>query len=270
MSGFEHEVEVARKAALEAGRIIRHYYGRRDSYHISSKGKDSPVTNADMEADKAIWTILTQAFPQYGWLSEESVDDPKRLEHSRVWIVDPLDGTKEFIKGIPELAVAIALAEDGKPVVGVTYNPIKEEMYWAASGAGCHLGDRRVEVTHTNTLAGATLLASRSETSRGEWETYRGQFKTMPTGSVAYKLALVAAGAADGTFTRSPKSEWDIASGAALLAEAGGRFTDIEGNEVRLNQRDVTFKGLIGSNPLLYPILFELVKRSGPVRDNRA
>ena len=236
------ELALAKKAARAAGEILRGYW-RRGGYEIGSKGHDNPVTAADLEADRAIKNLLRDPFPGYGWLSEETADNDDRLKCRRVWIVDPLDGTKEFIKGIPEFAVAIALVEDGVPVLGVTYNPIKREMYWAARGVGCHLNTRRVRVTRTRTLKRATVLASRSETARGEWQVFRGMMKVSPTGSVAYKLAMVAAGKADATFTRSPKSEWDIASGAALVIEAGGTITDIKGREIRFNQRDREARG---------------------------
>ena len=109
------------------------------------------------------------------------------------------------------------------------------------------------------TLAHATVLASRSETRRGEWKTYAGKLAVKPLGSVAYKLALVAAGRADATFTRSPKSEWDIASGAALILEAGGRMTDIDGAELRFNRPSVKLKGFVASNGLLHEELEHLL-----------
>ncbi|MGA3228363.1 MAG: 3'(2'),5'-bisphosphate nucleotidase CysQ, partial [Candidatus Binatus sp.] len=240
-----------------AGEILRGYW-RRGGYEIGSKGHDNPVTAADLEADRAIKKLLRDPFPGYGWLSEETADNDDRLKCRRVWIVDPLDGTKEFIKGIPEFAVAIALVEDGVPVLGVTYNPIKRQMYWAARGVGCHLNTRRVRVTRKRTLKRATVLASRSETARGEWRGFRGMLKVSPTGSVAYKLAMVAAGKADATFTRSPKSEWDIASGAALIIEAGGTITDIKGREIRFNQRNVKLEGLIADNTALHAALMKV------------
>ncbi|HEY9157196.1 3'(2'),5'-bisphosphate nucleotidase CysQ [Candidatus Binatus sp.] len=251
------ELALAKKAARAAGEILRGHW-RRGGYEIGSKGHDNPVTAADLEADRAIKKLLRGPFPGYGWLSEETADNDDRLKCRRVWIVDPLDGTKEFIKGIPEFAVAIALVEDGVPVLGVTYNPIKREMYWAARGVGCHLNARRVRVTRKRTLKGATVLASRSETARGEWQAFRGVLKVSPTGSVAYKLAMVAAGNADATFTRSPKSEWDIASGAALVIEAGGVITDIKGREIRFNQRNVKLEGLIADNTALHAALMKV------------
>src|ERR1700690_1145640 len=155
------EVEYARKAALAAGEILLRYYGT--DYEIGSKGKNNPVTIADTEADSAIKAILTHAFPDYGWLSEETVDSAERLSKQRVWIVDPLDGTREFINKVPEFCVAIGLSDHGQPVVGVSYNPVTKEMFWSGRGMGCHLGDHRVTVTTTAELKEASVLASRSE-----------------------------------------------------------------------------------------------------------
>jgi myo-inositol-1(or 4)-monophosphatase len=256
-NGLTQQLALAKKAARAAGEILRGYW-RRGGYKIGSKGHDNPVTAADLEADRAIKQLLRDPFPAYGWLSEETVDNEDRLKCRRVWIVDPLDGTKEFINGIPEFAVAIALIEDGVPVLGVTYNPIKREMYWSARAAGCHLNTRRVKVTRTRTLKRATVLASRSETARGEWQGFQGMLKVSPTGSVAYKLAMVAAGQGDATFTRSPKSEWDIASGAALVAEAGGTITDIKGRALRFNQRNVKLEGLVADNRILHAALMKV------------
>lgn len=253
---FSREAACAREAALAAGEILKRYY--RGSYKIGSKGRDNPVTTADLEADRAIRERLTAAFPDYGWLSEETVDSDERLAKRRVWIVDPLDGTKEFIKGIPEFCVAIGLVDRGEPVAGVTYNPIKREMFWSARGLGCYLGKNRVRVTRTRMLHRASVLASRSETARGEWEVFRGTLKAVPTGSVAYKLAMVAGGLADATFTRSPKNEWDICSGAALIIEAGGTITDIDGRPLKFNRRRTKCAGLIASNGLLHPALVRI------------
>jgi len=258
---LKRELTLAKKAARVAGEILRSYW-KREGLKVGSKGHDNPVTQADLEADSAIKKLLRDPFPEYGWLSEETVDNDARLKCRRVWIVDPLDGTKEFINGIPEFSVAIALIEDGVPILGVTYNPIKREMYSAARGVGCHLNSHKVHVTRTRILKRATVLASRSETARGEWQVFHGMLKVSPTGSVAYKLAMVAAGKGDATFTRSPKSEWDIASGAALIMEAGGVITDIRGRELRFNQRNVKLEGLIADNRILHGALMKVAPHS--------
>lgn len=255
-----HELEAARAAALAAGEILRRHYRER-GYTIDQKGKDNPVTTADFEADHILKELLHGSFPHYGWLSEETADSPQRLERERVWIVDPLDGTKEFIKGIPEFVVAIALAEHGVPILGVTYNPIRDELFSGARGAGVLFNDKPVRVTERATLNNATVLASRSETSRGEWKAYEGEIKIDPIGSVAYKLALVAAGRADATFTLTPKSEWDVASGIALINEAGGRVTELDGSTIRFNRASVRLNGFIASNGPLQAHIERMIPR---------
>ncbi|MHB8383421.1 MAG: 3'(2'),5'-bisphosphate nucleotidase CysQ [Candidatus Binataceae bacterium] len=254
---LSRELALAKKAARAAGEILRGHWNR-GGYTIGSKGKDNPVTQADLEADRAIKKMLHEAFPEYGWLSEETADSAERLKRRRVWIVDPLDGTKEFINGVPEFCVAIALIEDGEPILGVTYNPIRREMFWGARGLGCHLNTKAVRVSRTRMLHRAKVLASRSEAARGEWQVFHGRLLVSPTGSVAYKLALVAAGKGDATFTRSPKSEWDIASGAALVALAGGTITDIRGRKLSFNNRNVKVSGLIADNTILHEQLIEV------------
>src|SRR5271170_1057306 len=263
-NAYDRELTVARDAAIAAGKILQRYF-RDGGYQIDSKGKNNPVTTADFEADSELKQILLDACPEYGWLSEETADNDDRLSRERVWIVDPLDGTKEFIKGIPEFVVAIALADHGVPVMGVSYNPIKDELFSGIPGMGCFLDGKPVTVSNTATLENSTILASRSETARGEWKAYEGRVTVRPIGSVAYKLALVAAGQADATFTLTPKSEWDIASGVALIIAAGGRVTDLNGGEVRFNRRDVRTPGFVASNGQLHAQLESML----PHRDRR-
>ena len=147
-------------------------------------------------------------------------------------------------------------------MLGLTYNPIKRELCWAARGAGCYLDDCPVHVTAAAGLTGSVVLASRSETARGEWAAYKDQIVAHPIGSVAYKLALVAAGKADGTFTASPKSEWDIASGVVLVIAAGGRVTDLHGGEVTFNRREVKTPGFVASNGHLHAEIERMLPRS--------
>jgi myo-inositol-1(or 4)-monophosphatase len=255
---FARELKAAYLAALEAGDILVHHWNER-GFTVNEKSRGNPVTTADFEADRKLKDILHGGFPDYGWLSEETADDGERLQRDRVWIVDPLDGTKEFIKGVPEFVVAIALAERGVPVLGVTYNPVKREIFWGGRGIGCYLDGAPVRVTSTANLADAIVLASRSETARGEWKAFENVVKTRSIGSVAYKLALVAAGRADATFTMKPKSEWDIASGVALLVAAGGRISDIDGTTLQFNKPSVKLKGFVASNTVLHEELERLI-----------
>ena len=258
---LEHELAVAVAAARSDGAIVRRWYD--GAYTVSKKDNKSPVTEADIEANDAIQTEIAKAFPHDGWLSEETRDSAERLDKRRVWIVDPLDGTKEFVNHIPEFAVCIGLVEDGAPILGVEYNPVREELFAAARGRGATLNGQSVSVSATAALTAARVLASRSEDKRGEWDEFRTDMRVELTGSVAYKLALIAAGRADATFSLTPKNEWDVCAGAALILEAGGRMTDRYGKPLRFNQAKTKLPGLIACNAALYGPITELLKQRG-------
>jgi myo-inositol-1(or 4)-monophosphatase len=250
-------------AAREAGAIIRRYYER--AVEAQEKGPDDPVTVADLEANKRIRESILGAFPADGWLSEETADSTERLHRSRVWVVDPLDGTKEFLQRVPEFCVCIALVEAGRPVVAVTYNPAADRLYVAARGEGTTVNSVPGRVTGTTRLQGAVILASRSEDKRGEWEVFKPRVRVKPTGSVAFKLAQLSAGEGDATFTLTPKNEWDICAGTLLVEEAGGRVTGLDGQPLLFNQPSPLRPGLIASNGRLHVQLLGLIHElTGP------
>src|SRR5580692_11492908 len=206
-------------SALEASRKI---FARFTPGAIEADYKvgHDPVT----EADRALDAILRKELLRQGegWLSEESVDDPIRLQCSRVWVVDPLDGTREFVKGIPEFCVSIGFVENGRPVAGGIYNPATDETFLGSIDSGVTYNGKLSQPSRRTSLDGALVLASRSEVKRGEWKPFESaSFTVRPMGSVAYKLALVSAGLADITFTLTPKNEWDVVAGAALVRSAG-------------------------------------------------
>ena len=197
--------------------------------------RDDPVTAADQAADEVLRRLLPQ--PGEGWLSEESVDDPSRIGCDRVWVVDPIDGTREFIEGIPEWCISIGLLEGGRPVAGGIFNPATDELVLGSLEGGVTYNGTPSSVTEPESADVVTVLASRSEIRRGEWERFEeGRFVVKPCGSVAYKLALVAAGRADATWTLVGKSEWDVVAGTALVEAAGGRVTLADGAAPRFNQ----------------------------------
>ncbi len=228
------------------------------------KSGHDPVT----EADKEVNAVLQRELPrgEEGWFSEESVDDLSRLSKRALWIVDPLDGTREFVAGIPEFCVSIAYVEDHHAVAGGIYNPATEEFFAGALGLGITYNAKPARVSDKSELAGATVLASRSETKRGEWKQFeQEQFKVLPMGSVAYKLALVAAGLADATFTLVPKHEWDVAAGAALIESGGGFVRTLENQPLRCNQRSPLISGLIaGGTGLQEQLLAVAFKNPSP------
>jgi myo-inositol-1(or 4)-monophosphatase len=182
------ELETAREAARAAGQILLRYYG--GGVKVREKAVDNPVTQADLESNELLRTTILKAFPNDGWLSEETADSEERLDKKRVWIVDPLDGTKEFINEIPEFCVCIALVEDGQPRIAVEYNPVRDELFHASKGGGAFLNGEPIHVSKQADLRHARVLASRSEEARGEWDPYQPLMKVELTGSVAYKFAL--------------------------------------------------------------------------------
>jgi myo-inositol-1(or 4)-monophosphatase len=208
--------------------------------------RGDPVTAADEAADRVLREILPQ--PGEGWLSEESVDDPARLSCDRVWVVDPIDGTREFIQGIPEWCISIGLLEEGVPVAGGILNPATDELVLGSLDAGVTLNGRPVSVTEPALEGPIHVLASRSETRRGEWERFEnGRFDVRPCGSVAYKLGLVAAGLADATWTLVGKSEWDVVAGTALVRAAGGVVCLADGSEPSFNKPRPVFPNYVAA-----------------------
>jgi myo-inositol-1(or 4)-monophosphatase len=255
------ELDVAIEAARKAGVIVRSLYGTKLPVVEKGDRGDSPLTAADTRANEALRQTIADAYPDDGWLSEESRDTAERLAKRRVWIIDPIDGTKEFVQTIPELAVCVALVDDGVPIVGVTYNPIREELFAAARGIGASCNGEPIRVSGVSELQRAVLLASRSETERGEWDRFRGRFRVEACGSVAYKLASIAAGRGDATFSLTPKNEWDLCSSACVVECAGGRVTDLAGEPLRYNRPDPMRTGLVASNGLLHEEILALVRR---------
>ena len=191
-----------------------------------------------------------EATPEFGWLSEETVDSPERLEKEYVWIVDPLDGTKEFIEGVPHFVVSVGLVHNHVPILGVLYNPVTEELIRTDDEGSVWYNDEKASLCAETQLQSVGCLNSRSETRRGLWEPWAGEFKELiPIGSVAYKLGLVAGGQQDFFVTLRPKNEWDICAGHALLQTLGGTMKTVTGKEIVYNQpKTVITPGMTGGN----------------------
>jgi myo-inositol-1(or 4)-monophosphatase len=203
-----------------------------------------PVTEADRQLDAALRKALLR--DGEGWLSEESVDDPSRLERKYVWIVDPLDGTREFVTGIPEFCASIGLVEEGRPIAGGICNPATGEIFLGSIETGLTYNGKATRASARTAIHGGTVLASRSEMKRGEWKQFEdAPFEVKPMGSVAYKLARVAAGLDDATFTLTPKNEWDIAAGVALVLSSGGFARPLHRDAFAFNGRSPLLPGLI-------------------------
>ncbi|MDP2496795.1 MAG: 3'(2'),5'-bisphosphate nucleotidase CysQ [Candidatus Palauibacterales bacterium] len=228
-------------AVREAGRAVEEV--RRQGFDVEQKEGQGPVTRADRGADDLLRERLT-GLRDGAWLSEESADDPAREKAERLWIVDPLDGTKEFVEGVPQYSVAVALVERGRIVLGVVHNPATAETFHAVRGEGAFLDGERIRVRESE-----VLLASRTELSRGEFDPFREEWTVRPTGSTQYKLALVAAGEGGATFSRGPKWEWDVCAGELLVREAGGRCTELPGTDLEYNKPFPKVRGMLAGAP---------------------
>lgn len=231
------------KRALEAASAVVSELCATELKVDYKRGQD-PVTLADT----AINDVLRKILPRNGegWLSEETSDDLHRLQCRRVWVVDPIDGTREFVSGIPEWCISIGLVQDGVAIAGGICNPATGEMFIGSLETGLSYNGQPAQPSNRPTLQGATVLASRSEMKRGQWQRFQGVgLQIKPVGSVAYKLALVAAGLADATWTFVPKHEWDVAGGVALVHAAGGFVRDVNNAVIRFNRPDLNLPGLV-------------------------
>ena len=258
------DLDLALEAAAAAGTAIMRAFGNKHDVIYKSPGQ--PVTAADLEADRILHEVLLSARADYGWLSEETADNPDRLERALVWIVDPIDGTRTFIRGKPEFSISIALAEHGEVKLGVVANPATGETFWAVRGSGAYLGDARLQVSDRTDADGAIMVASSNELRVGEFSPFSKGWKIQPVGSTAYKLARVAQGVADVFLSRGAKSEWDVAAGDLLVREAGGQVTDLRQHHLRYNQPDPYVHGILGSNGRLHDPVLAIVNSMPPAR----
>jgi myo-inositol-1(or 4)-monophosphatase len=229
---------------------------------VSYKGHGSPVTEADLAVDEALRRELPRS--DEGWLSEETPDDRSRLDRRRVWIVDPLDGTREFLAGVPEWSISIGLAEHGRAVAGGIYNPTTDELFLGSSETGATLNGEAVHVSTRATLAGAIVLVSRWTHKRRGAHAFAGApFQPRTVGPLAYALALIAAGRADAMWSRSTKPEWDIAAGAALIASAGGYVAGWDGEPLAFNRWPPRVSGPVVAGARLAPAVRAFIATEG-------
>jgi 3'(2'), 5'-bisphosphate nucleotidase len=264
---YDHELSIACELARAAGAaILEHYEG---PLNIKQKNYDDdtePVTQADMIANELIVTGLKREFPNDGILAEESVDTKRRLEKSRVWMVDPLDGTNGFIEGNGDFAVQIGLAEDSRCALGVVYQPLTGVLYRAVSGGGTWIERPQFEpeqakVSGKKTLSEMRLAASRSHRSprMNKVVTRFGFRDEVQRGSVGIKIGLLVEQQCDVYIHLSPRTkQWDTCAPEIILTEAGGRITDLFGYPLKYNVPDVQNRnGLAASNGISHDQIIE-------------
>ena len=260
---YERELDAAISLARAAGAAaLEHYGGPLRIVHKSEN--EDPVTQADHAANDVIVAGLEREFPADGLLSEETLDTVRRLSISRVWMVDPLDGTKGFIEGNGDFAVQIGLVEEGAPVLGVVYQPVPDVLHYAARGAGAWVvrpetQPERMRVSSVKEFARMRLAASRNHHSPRMATVMRalGLSEEIRRGSVGIKTGLIAERQCDLYIHLSPRTKhWDTCAPEAILVEAGGRLTDLWGEPLRYNTEDVQNRnGLVAAGGAAHPLI---------------
>lgn len=270
------DLELAIDAAVRAGERVALDFGRR--MDVRMKSASQPVTDTDLAVDRALRERLLGERPTYGWLSEETRDDERRLACDHIWIVDPIDGTSSFVAGHPDSVVSIGLADgrSGLAVVGVIFNPLSGELYWAVRDGGAYgvLLETARHVDAPAPVEGLVRIDSVHDIGPDGWGRFMivRDVRSAPEpplrafvsradehdssvvppgwigvarGSTAYKMAGVAAGVADGYFASGPKSEWDVCAASLIVEQAGGRATDAAGDELRFNRPETDRRGVV-------------------------
>jgi myo-inositol-1(or 4)-monophosphatase len=248
-------INVMVKAAHKAARGLVRDFGEVEQLQVSLKGPADFVSTADLQAERILCAELKKARPEFGLLMEEGTNETGDGRHR--WIVDPLDGTLNFLHGLPHFAISIGLERDGEIVAGVIYDPIKDELFWAERGAGAYLNDRRLRVSGRRDLREAVIATGIPNLGRPDHPAYLAMFGAVMAqtagirrfGAAALDLAYVAAGRYDGYFEIG-LSPWDIAAGILLVREAGGYVSEIAGGHHMLQSGNV----LAGNDHLHLPL----------------
>ena len=249
------------ESVREAGTIARSFYG--GTYKRWDKGKGNPVTEADLAVDRFLADHLRAARPKYGWLSEETEDDPSRLEAPAVFVVDPIDGTVAFMKGRPHFTICAGVVFDGLPIAGTVYNPITEECFTAHTGGGAHLNGVPIMVSAQAEVENCRMLGDKPMFGHVAWNNPPNvPWPTMQIetrNSIAYRMALVASGQFDAMMALSAKHDWDLAAAEIIVSEAGGVVSTHTGAKLRYNRRVTLQPSVVASGPLLHAHLMARV-----------
>ncbi|MBX3511441.1 MAG: 3'(2'),5'-bisphosphate nucleotidase CysQ [Hyphomonadaceae bacterium] len=259
MQSAASDLELIEAAARDAGALARKLFAK--PLEIKSKGEAGPVTNVDFAVNDLLQARLCEARPDYGWLSEESPDGPERLNKSRVFIIDPIDGTAAMIAKSPQFTISIGVSDEGRAFAGAIYNPLTDEMFAGAPGVRATLNGRPIKASARSKLDGMRMVGLRHRFGRSKWPEAWPPMEIIERQSIAYRMALVGADMADATLLFGWKNEWDIAGGAAIVEAAGGRVSDPWGAPLRLNNPSPrTPGGVVAAGAALHPLLIERTK----------
>lgn len=258
----EEKLEELQQIVCEAGRIGLSYFGK--NIKNWQKPDDTPITEADLAVNDFLDERLKKLMPEFGWLSEETVDNLERQEKEYIWIVDPIDGTKAFIKGMAEWVVSVAIVKDNRPVLGLVYDPIAEILYYAQTGQGAYIinaKNQQVKITPTDkqNVHDAQILAYKFHfdrmTTRSEYIWPDMQYQIV--NSMAMRVALVACGEFDAMVSFTNKGEWDIAAVDVIIHEAGGYITDGFGQLLTYNKTKPSLPHMVAAGAKLHEKIIE-------------
>jgi myo-inositol-1(or 4)-monophosphatase len=267
-SDLDADLALISEVAREAGELSLHWLEK--GARSWDKSPNNPVTEADIACNDLISRRLRSERPGYGWLSEETRDNAADRSQDRVFVVDPIDGTKAFVKGETGFCVSIAIVEDGQPIVGAVYNPNFDELISARAGGGAFLNGERVGVTDADSLA-CRMIGQPDVFARGNavhWPDLR-LIDAVPN-AMAWRLSMVAAGHWDATVALNDKSDWDLAAAVLLIQEAGGVATDRQGKPFVFNRESVIQKGAIAAGADLHPLIMERLREWASLRNRAA
>jgi myo-inositol-1(or 4)-monophosphatase len=248
-------------AVREAGAIAREGFASVSKSWEKSKG--NPVTETDLAVDRFLKERLCAERGDYGWMSEESADNAERLGKARLFVVDPIDGTLAFIKRKPEFTICAGVVENGQPVAAVIFNPMTDEMFDAVLGGGARLNGRPIHVSERRELAGCRMIVARDVIEHPAWPAPWPAMELGKRASIAYRMALVANATYDGMMALSSKHEWDTASGALIVEEAGGMVSGHTGARLAYNQTVPTHRSIVCAGPALHG---EILARTGHIK----
>lgn len=260
MSGLQ-DLDLILDAAREAGELASRL--RQAGLQVELKAGDSPVTNADLAADALLKDRLGGARPDYGWLSEETADDTARLSKRRLFVVDPIDGTRAFLRDRPWWAVSIAVVEDRRPVAGVVFAPQLEETFAAAAGQGATLNGRPIRASDAHAIEDCGMVGDPRLFAHPAWPVPWPVMRVEQRNSTAYRMCLVASGAFDAAVAVAAKHDWDLAAADLIATEAGCFVGDHTGARFVYNGVEPVQPSLVCAAPALAPLILERVRHIG-------
>lgn len=253
------DLELIVEAAREAGGLALSL--RAAGLEVAYKeGDATPVTNADLAADALLKRCLSEARPDYGWLSEETADDPTRLAKQRLFVVDPIDGTRAFLKDRPWWAVSIAVVEDRLPVAAVVFAPQLGETFAAVAGQGAKLNGATIQASGCSAVEGCGMVGDPRMFGHPAWPVPWPQMRVESRNSTAYRMCLVASGSFDAALALVPKADWDLAAADLIAREAGAYCGDHLGRPFAYNGAEPSQPSLLCAAPGLAPLILERVR----------